>query len=66
MNKTKTKTTKAKAVPLADKKTNLRLPVEAVSALHRLKVVYGHSNKFAVTRGLMMLEQSLLRKGVAL
>ena len=79
MNKTKSKSTKAKAQPpvelapmrdnrlaceckiepLPMKNTNLKLPPAAVRAMERLKVVHGYTNTFAITRGLVMLEQSL-------
>jgi|GEM_PF-3259982 len=59
MNKTKTKSTKAKALPPAVKNTNLKLEPVAVAVLNRLKVVYGVSNSFAISRGVVLLEQQL-------
>ncbi len=41
------------------KNTNLKLAPEAVAALARLKVIYGVSNTFAITRGLLLLEEQL-------
>ena len=49
--------------PVAGKKTNLRLDATAKDCLSRLKSNHGMSFQFAISRGVLMLEQSLLSQG---
>ena len=49
--------------PVAGKKTNLRLDVTAKDCLSRLKANHGMSFQFAISRGVLMLEQSLMSQG---
>ena len=60
--KTKIKLLPAPLAPVASQKTNLELLPEAIEALARLKANHGVNRTFAVSRGIIMLEQSLLAR----
>jgi len=54
------KTTKPAPNPREPKKTNLELSPLAQDALARLKQNHGVNRTFAIERGVVMLEQSLI------
>jgi hypothetical protein len=69
MSATPTKATRKKAsrlpvpAPAATPvKTNLELTPEATACLQRLKAVHGVNRTFAISRGVILLEQSLTAK----
>jgi hypothetical protein len=70
MRDTRIKATRKKAsrlpVPAPEeqpsKKTNLELTPEATACLHRLKSIHGVNRTFAISRGVILLEQSLAVK----
>jgi len=58
--KTKIKLLPAPLAPLVSKKTNLELSGDCLAALARLKENHGVNRTFAISRGVIMLEQSLV------